>query len=95
MPLVLWLAGQEVIAGTLPVGNLAMIVFYLMGIGSRMNPGGQFVNIIQNASASSERVMEVLEEPLKIHGGSRRCRGKGGRMFRLRRWPSAIPAEER
>jgi ATP-binding cassette subfamily B protein len=78
MPLVLWLAGREVIAGTLPVGNLAMIVLYLMGIGNRMNPVGQFVNIIQNASASSERVMEVLEEPLKIHGGTQRMTREGG-----------------
>jgi ABC-type multidrug transport system fused ATPase/permease subunit len=78
MPLVLWLAGREVIAGTLPVGNLAMIVFYLMGIGNRMNPVGQFVNIIQNASASSERIMEVLEEPLKIHGGTQRLATEGG-----------------
>jgi ABC-type multidrug transport system fused ATPase/permease subunit len=78
MPLVLWLGGREVIAGTMPVGNLAMIVFYLMGIGARMNPLGQFVSIIQNASASSERVMEVLEEPLKIHGGTRHLPREGG-----------------
>ena len=78
MPLVLWLVGEQVIAGTMPVGNLAMIVFYLMGIGNRMNPIGQFVNIIQTASASSERVMEVIEEPLKIHGGSRRLAREGG-----------------
>ena len=50
----------------------------MMGIGNRMNPVGQFVNIIHNASASSERVMEVLEEPLKIHGGSRRLTRAGG-----------------
>ncbi|MCE0522035.1 MAG: ABC transporter ATP-binding protein/permease [Methylacidiphilales bacterium] len=78
MPLVLWVGGREVIAGTLPVGNLAMIVFYLNGIGSRMNPVGQFVNIIQNASASSERIMEVLEEPLKIKGGTRPLAPDGG-----------------
>ena len=78
MPLVLWIGGREVIAGTLPVGNLAMIVFYLMGIGNRMGAVGQFVNVIQNASASSERVMEVLEEPLKIHGGTKRLGSQGG-----------------
>ena len=78
MPLVLWLGGREVIAGRMPVGNLAMIVFYLMGIGNRMNPIGQFVNVIQTASASSERVMEVLEDPLKVHGGVRRLTGDGG-----------------
>jgi ABC-type multidrug transport system fused ATPase/permease subunit len=79
MPLVLWLVGRQVITGAVPVGNLTMIVFYLInGIGSRMNPVGQFVNIIQNASASSERVMEVLEEPLKIQGGPRRLPREGG-----------------
>ena len=78
MPLVLWIGGRQVIAGTLPVGNLAMIVLYLNGIGNRMNPIGQFVNIIQTASASSERVMEVLEEPLKIHGGTRKLPGGTG-----------------
>ena len=69
-PLVLWVCGNQVIAGQMPVGNLAMIVLYLLGISNRMNAIGQFVNIIQNASASSERVMEVLDEPLKMEGGS-------------------------
>ena len=78
MPMVLWIGGREVIAGTMPVGNLAMIVLYLNGIGNRMVAVGQFVGVIQNASASSERVMEVLEEPLKIHGGTRRLSGQGG-----------------
>ena len=78
MPLILWLGGREVIAGTLPVGNLAMIVIYLTGIGNRMGAVGQFVSIVQNASASSERVMEVLEEPLKIQGGSRSMPMDGG-----------------
>ncbi len=78
MPLVLWVGGQEVIAGTLPVGNLSMIVLYLMGIGARMVAVGQFVNIIQNASASAERVMEVLEEPQGIRGGTTRLPGTGG-----------------
>jgi len=78
MPLILWIGGREVIAGTLPVGNLTMIVFYLVGIGNRMVAVGQFVNVIQNASASAERVMEVLEEPLKIPSGTRRLGRHGG-----------------
>jgi ATP-binding cassette subfamily B protein len=78
MPLVLWIGGSEVIAGKMPVGNLATIVFYLMGIGNRMGAVGQFVNIIQTASASAERVMEVLEEPLKMQGGTRRLATEGG-----------------
>ena len=78
VPLVLVIGGREVIAGQLPVGNLAMIVFYLMGIGNRMNAVGQFVNIMQNASASAERVMEILDEPQKIKGGTRRLNRKDG-----------------
>ena len=78
MPLILWIGGREVIAGTLPVGNLTMVVFYLMGIGNRMGAVGQFVNIVQNASASGERVMEVLEEPLRVRGGTRQLSKTGG-----------------
>jgi len=55
-----------------------MIVFYLMGIGNRMGAVGQFVNVIQNASASAERVMEVLEEPLKIQSGTRHLGTQAG-----------------
>jgi ABC-type multidrug transport system fused ATPase/permease subunit len=80
MPLVLWMGGREVIAGHIAIGSLAAIVFYLMGIGNRMAAVGQFVNVIQNASASSERVMEVLEDPLKIQGGTRRLSSKSGAL---------------
>jgi len=78
MPLVLWVGGSEVIAGTLSVGHLGAIVLYLNGIGNRMVAVGQFVNTVQNASASSERIMEVLEEPLKIQGGTKRLTQQGG-----------------
>jgi ABC-type multidrug transport system fused ATPase/permease subunit len=62
---------------------MAMIVFYLMGLSNRMNAIGQFVNIIQNASASGERIMEVLEEPRGIRGGERRLTGTGGAEVRF------------
>jgi ATP-binding cassette subfamily B protein len=39
---------------------------------------GQFVNVLQNASASSERVMEVIEDPLKTASGTRRLNTQGG-----------------
>jgi len=77
-PLTLWIGGRAVIAGAMPVGSLAKIVFYLLGLGNRMGAIGQFVNVLQNASASSERVMEVLEDPLKIPSGSRRLSTVGG-----------------
>jgi ABC-type multidrug transport system fused ATPase/permease subunit len=78
MPLILWIGGEQIIAGRMQVGDLAAIVIYLTGIGNRMGAIGQFVGTMQNASASSERVMEVLEEPLKMYGGTRRPAAKGG-----------------
>ena len=70
-PLVLWLGGRQVIAGELPVGDLAKVVFYLMAIGHRVGMVGQFTNIIQNAGASAERVMEIIREPQTVQGGER------------------------
>ncbi len=70
-PLVLWLGGREVIAGTMPVGDLAKVVLYLMAIGHRVGMVGQFTNILQNASASAERVLEIIDEPQIIRSGSR------------------------
>ena len=77
-PLALWIGGSAVIAGTMPWGSLAKIVFYLMGLNNRMWAIGQLVNTLQNASASSERVMEVIEDPLKIPSGTRRLNTQGG-----------------
>ena len=70
-PLVLWIGGRQVISGELPVGDLAKVVFYLMAIGHRVGMVGQFTNIIQNAAASAERVMEIIREPQTIKSGER------------------------
>jgi ATP-binding cassette, subfamily B, multidrug efflux pump len=70
-PLVLWIGGRQVISGELPVGDLAKVVFYLMAIGHRVGMVGQFTNIIQNAGASAERVMEIIREPQTIQSGER------------------------
>jgi ATP-binding cassette subfamily B protein len=70
-PLVLWIGGRQVIAGELPIGDLAKVVFYLMGIGYRIGMVGQFTNILQNASASAERVLEIIDEPSTLRSGER------------------------
>ena len=81
-PLVLWIGGRQVIAGDLPIGDLAKVVFYLMTIGHRVGMVGQFTNIIQNASASAERILEILREPQAIRSGDRSLPpGKGEVVF--------------
>ncbi len=69
LPLVLWLGGREVIQGRLLLGDLAKVVFYLMAIGHRVGLIGQFTNVLQNASASAERILEVIHEPQLIKSG--------------------------
>jgi ABC-type multidrug transport system fused ATPase/permease subunit len=94
-PLSLWIGGRAVIAGAMPVGSLAKIVFYLLGLGNRMGAIGQFVNVLQNASASSERVMEVIEDPLKIPSGSRRLNTVGGAVVVFDKVSFAYPGGAR
>lgn len=70
-PLALWIGGRQVIQGEMPIGDLAKVVFYLMAIGHRVGMVGQFTNIMQNASASAERVLEILDEPTVLKNGDR------------------------
>ena len=70
-PLALWIGGREVIQGSMPIGDLAKVVFYLMAIGHRVGMVGQFTNILQNASASAERVLEIMHEPQAVKSGDR------------------------
>ncbi len=70
-PLALWIGGRAVIQGEMPLGDLAKVLFYLMAIGHRVGMIGQFTNILQNASASAERVLEIIEEPAKLPNGTR------------------------
>jgi len=71
LPLALWIGGRQVIRGDLAIGDLAKVVFYLMAIGHRVGMVGQFTNIIQNASASAERILEIIREPRVIKSGNR------------------------
>jgi ATP-binding cassette subfamily B protein len=70
-PLALGIGGALVIQGSMPIGDLAKVVFYLMSIGHRVGLVGQFTNIVQNASASAERVLEIIHEPQTLKSGSR------------------------
>lgn len=69
VPLALWVGGGMVIRGELRVGDLTKVLLYLMTIGHRLGAVGQFTNIVQNASAAAERILEVMDEPRPIVGG--------------------------
>jgi ATP-binding cassette subfamily B protein len=96
LPLVLWLGGRAVIRGELPVGDLAKVVFYLMAIGHRVGLVGQITNIVQNASASAERILEIIREPPTIRGGRRDLPAGRGAVafdhvsFRYRDGPASL-----
>jgi len=78
LPLVLWIGGRQVIRGELAIGDLAKVMFYLMAIGHRVGMIGQFTNIIQNASASAERILEIIHEPQVLRSGQRDLPPGGG-----------------
>jgi ATP-binding cassette subfamily B protein len=78
LPLILWQGGREVIRGDILLGDLVKVIFYLLAIGNRMGSIGQFTNILQNASASAERILEIIHEPERIQSGSRKLVPGGG-----------------
>ncbi len=81
-PLMLWLGGRQVIAGTLPIGTLATIIFYLLAITNRINLIGNFTNVMQNASASSERILAIIRQtPAIVSGQSPLPVGNGAVRF--------------
>ncbi|MCC6234557.1 MAG: ABC transporter ATP-binding protein [Verrucomicrobiales bacterium] len=100
-PLILWVGGGLVIRGAIPVGDFAVVILYLMAIGHRMGMVGQFTNIVQNASASAERILEVVREPRTIRTGNVALPPGGGRVefrsvsFRHDRDPRANELEGR
>src|SRR5436190_14517287 len=69
-----------VIEGRMPLGDLAKVVFYLMAIGHRIGAVGQFTNIIQNASASAERILEIVHDPQMLQSGGRPLPAGGGEV---------------
>lgn len=69
LPLALWVGGRQVIRGDILIGDLVKVIFYILALGNRMGSIGQFTNIIQTASASADRIVEVLKEPQRLKSG--------------------------
>ena len=71
LPLALWVGGRQVIAGEIVIGDLVKAALYLLAVGNRVGQVGQFTNIIQNASASAGRILEIIDAPNQLQSGIR------------------------
>lgn len=66
IPTVLGYGGYLVIEGSMGIGALTAVVFYLNQISTRMRMLGRLVDRTQNAVASAERIYQILDAPETI-----------------------------
>lgn len=57
---ILWVGGQDVIAGRLSAGNLSAFVFYAVLVANGLNAITEVYAELQRAAGASERLMELL-----------------------------------
>jgi len=82
MVVVLWVGGQEVMAGRISVGDFVAFTFYLNLLTWPMIALGWVVNLFQRGEASMERINQILETRPKIvpEWGEREATGTPGRI---------------
>ncbi len=66
LALVLWFGARHVMAGTLSPGELLIFVFYLRRVFRPLRDFAKYTSRLAKASASGERVLEVLQQEPKI-----------------------------
>jgi len=66
MALLLWYGGLRVLDGTLTVGVLAAFIQYTRRFFQPLQDLSEKVNLLQSAMASSERVFDLLDEPVTV-----------------------------
>ncbi|MBI4308038.1 MAG: ABC transporter ATP-binding protein, partial [Chloroflexi bacterium] len=64
--LVLWLGGQEVIAGRMTPGALAQFIFYLLMLTGPVRVVGFIATLYSRAASSGGRIFEVLDAPSPV-----------------------------
>ena len=62
----LWVGGQDVIAGEISGGELAAFVFYAMIVGSAVGAISEVIGELQRAAGASERLVELLQSQSEI-----------------------------
>ncbi len=66
LALVLWFGARHVLAGTLSPGELLIFVFYLRRVFRPLRDFAKYTSRLAKASASGERVLEVLQQEPEI-----------------------------
>ncbi len=64
--LTLWAGGQQVLAGTLSVGTLASVAFWITQLGAPTQNLGFLVNRASEAVAAGDRLYEILDTPPEV-----------------------------
>ena len=64
--LTLWVGGQQVLAGSLSVGGLASIAFWITQLGPPTQNLGFLVNRVSEAVAAGDRLYEILDTPPEV-----------------------------
>jgi ATP-binding cassette, subfamily B, multidrug efflux pump len=71
MALLLWYGGLRVLSGTLTVGVLAAFIQYTRRFFQPLQDLSEKFNLLQSAMASSERVFQLLDEPMAVEEPAR------------------------
>ncbi len=63
---VLWVGGQEVIAGRLSAGDLVAFLMYLMGVAAPIGALTRLYTQLQQALGAAQRIFALTDEPVEI-----------------------------
>ena len=63
---ILWVGGQEIVAGRLTTGELAQFIFYMGLITGPVRMSGFIINSFSRAVSAGQRVFEVLDAPSPV-----------------------------
>lgn len=73
---VVWFAGNRIIAGTMEIGTLTALITYLTQILTALNFLANIILSGTRASASNKRIMEVLNEKIDLQDETANCKEK-------------------
>ena len=95
---VLWLGGQDVLAGRITAGELSSFVFYATVVASAAGGLSDVFGDLQRAAGATERLFELLDAPTEIAAPAarrRRCRPRALARSRFERRQLRLPVRAR